>query len=124
MIHVSRQEFDRAVQQALDELPDEFRPYLENVVIEVRGRPDAKLMREEEVPDDLLGLYVGVPLEEKGPDLAPTPLPDRILIFRDNLCEMCADWDELVDEIRITVLHEIGHHFGLDEDRLEELGYD
>ncbi len=124
MIPCSAAEFDRAVEQALAAVPDEFRPYLENVVVEVRGRPDRKLMREHDVPDDLLGLYVGVPLEEKGPDLAPSPLPDRILIFRDNLCEMCAAWDELVDEIRITVLHEIGHHFGLDEDRLEELGYE
>jgi predicted Zn-dependent protease with MMP-like domain len=124
MISVSAREFDRAVEQALAAVPGEFRPHLENVIVEVRDRPDAKLMREEDVPDDLLGLYLGVPLEEKGPDLAPLPLPDRILIFRDNLCAMCADWEELVDEIRITVLHEIGHHFGLDEDRLEQLGYE
>lgn len=124
MIHVSNADFDRAVEEALDEIPGEFQPYLENVMIEVRGRPDAALMREHDVPDDLLGLYVGVPLEEKGPERAPLALPDRILIFRDNLCEMCAARDELVDEIRITVLHEIGHHFGLDEDRLAELGYE
>ncbi len=123
MMHVSNTEFDRAVEDALAEIPDEFRPYLENVMIEVRGKPDAALMRAEEVPDDLLGLYVGLPLEEKGPDRVAA-LPDRILIFRDNLCEMCESRDELVDEIRITVLHEIGHHFGLDEDRLAELGYE
>jgi predicted Zn-dependent protease with MMP-like domain len=124
MIHLSEREFDRAVQDALAEIPAEFTPYLENVIIEVRDRPDAALMRAEDVPDDLLGLYVGVPLEDKGPDLAPIPLPDRVLIFRDNLCEMCASVDELIEEIRITVLHEIGHHFGLDEDRLADLGYD
>lgn len=124
MIHVSDREFDRAVQQALAEIPAEFQPYLDNVVIEVRERPDRALMREHDVPDDILGLYVGVPLEEKGPELAPVPLPDRILIFRRNLCGMCRTRAELIDEIRITVLHEIGHHFGLDEDRLEELGYD
>ena len=124
MIHPADADFDRAVEEALAAVPEEFQPYLENVVVEVRSRPDAKLMREYEVPDDILGLYVGVPLEDKGPELAPTPLPDRILIFRDNLAGMCEDWDELVDEIRITILHEIGHHFGLDEDRLEELGYD
>jgi predicted Zn-dependent protease with MMP-like domain len=124
MISVSIADFDRAVEQALSDVPPEFQPYLENVVVEVRGRPDRKLMHEYEVPDDVLGFYIGVPLEEKGADLAPVPLPDRILIFRDNLCEMCESWDELVDEIRITVLHEIGHHFGLDEDRLEELGYE
>ena len=64
-----------------------------------------------------------MPLEDKGPELAPTPLPDRIVIFRDNLCEMCESRDELIDEIRITVLHEIGHHFGLSEEDLERLGY-
>ncbi len=124
MIYVSEADFDRAVQAALDDIPDEFQPYLDNVLIEVRPRPDASLCREHDVEPDLLGLYVGIPLEDKGADLAPSPLPDRILIFRDNLCAMCDSVDELVDEIRITVLHEIGHHFGLDEDQLEELGYD
>ncbi len=124
MIHPSHADFDRAVEQALADVPAEFQRFLENVTIEVRNRPDAALMREHEIPDDVLGFYIGVPLEDKGADLAAVPLPDRILIFRDNLCEMCESWEELVDEIRITVLHEIGHHFGLDEDRLEELGYE
>jgi len=124
MIHVSDRQFDRAVQAALDSVPDQFRPYLENVVIEVRRKPDPKLLEEYDETDDLLGLYVGVPLDEKGPDHAAAPLPDRILIFRDNLCAACTSVDELIDEIRITVLHEIGHHFGLDEDRLAELGYE
>lgn len=124
MIHPSEVDFDRAVERALAEVPDEFRPYLDNLVVEVRDRPDAAFMREHDVPDDVLGLYAGVPLEEKGPVAAPTPLPDRIFIFRDNLCEMCASWEELVDEIRITMLHELGHHLGLDEERLEELGYE
>ena len=123
MISISDPDFDRAVQSALDAIPAEFRPYLENVMIEVRNRPDAALLEDGELPEDLLGLYLGVPLEERGFDGDPTPLPDRILIFRDNLCGMCDDREELIDEIRITILHEIGHHFGLDEDRLEELGY-
>lgn len=124
MIHPSNAEFDRAVEQALKAVPNEFRPGLENVMIEVRRRPDKALMREYDVPGDILGLYVGIPLEDKAAELAALPLPDRILVFRDNLCEMCDTWEELVDEIRITVLHEIGHHFGLDERRLEELGYE
>lgn len=124
MISVSKTEFDGAVRSALDAIPAEFRPYLDNVIVEVRGRPDRALMREHDVPDDLLGLYVGVPLEEKGPGGSLASLPDRILIFRDNLCEMCESIDELIDEIRITVLHEVGHHFGLDEERLAELGYE
>lgn len=124
MIHVSDAEFDRAVQAALASIPEEFRPYLENVVVEVRPRPDAALLKEYDETDDLLGLYVGVPLENKGPERVGAPLPDRILIFRDNLCAMCETHAELIDEIRVTVLHEIGHHFGLDEDRLAELGYE
>jgi predicted Zn-dependent protease with MMP-like domain len=124
MIHVSDADFDRAVQAALDAVPADFRPYLENVLIEVQPRPTRALLREYEETDDLLGIYVGVPLEDKGPEQAGCPLPDRILIFRENLCAMCASWEELVDEIRITVLHEIGHHLGLDEDRLADLGYD
>jgi predicted Zn-dependent protease with MMP-like domain len=124
MIHVSDADFDRAVQAALDAVPEGFRPYLENVLIEVQPRPARALLREYEETDDLLGIYVGVPLEDKGPERVASPLPDRILIFRENLCAMCASWEELADEIRITVLHEIGHHFGLDEDRLADLGYD
>ncbi len=124
MVSISNQEFDRAVEAAIASVPPEFRRYLENVVIEVRGRPDRAFMREHDVPADLLGLYAGTPLDERGPEDMHVGGPDRIFIFRDNLCDMCESRAELIEEIRITVLHEIGHHFGLDEDRLEELGYD
>ncbi|GMU81071.1 MAG: metallopeptidase family protein [Phycisphaerales bacterium] len=123
MIRMSDTEFDRAVEAALAEIPDEFRVHLENVMVEVRPRPDRALMREYEVPDDILGLYVGTPLGERLAEGLGPMLPDRVLIFRDNLCEMCESREELIDEIRITVLHEIGHHFGMDEDQLDELGY-
>lgn len=123
MIHLTAGEFDRAVAEALDAVPPEFRPHLDNVAVEVRGRPDVRLMREHDVPDDILGLYVGIPLEDKSVQSRHV-LPDRIYIFRDNLTDMCESRDELIEEIRVTVLHEIGHHFGLDEDRLEQLGYD
>jgi len=121
-------EFDRAVQQALERIPAEFRPYLENVVIEVRPVATRAMLREAEIDDDvppgeILGLYMGTPLEDQGFDTGPPRLPDRILIFRDSLMDMCESREELIDEIRITVLHEIGHHFGLDEDRLDELGF-
>ncbi|RMF74173.1 MAG: metallopeptidase family protein [Planctomycetota bacterium] len=123
MISISNADFDNAVRAALDSIPDEFRPYLENVVVEVHDRPDEKVLEDDELPEDLLGIYLGVPLDMRGVDGDPTPLPDRVLIFRENLCAVCDSRAELVDEIRITILHEIGHHFGLDEDRLEELGY-
>ena len=122
MISISHREFDDAVTAALKKIPPQFKPHLENVMIEVRGRPDRKFMADYDVPDDILGMYDGVPLADKLLD-GPRALPDRIYIFRDNLCDMCESYDELIDEIRITVLHEIGHHFGMDEDRLDELGY-
>ncbi len=124
MISIARHEFDQAVRAALASIPQEFQPYLENVVFEVRERPDRAFQREHNVPDDLLGLYVGVPLEDKHLGEGPAHLPDRIYIFAGNLCDMCETYEELIDEIRVTVLHEVGHHFGLDEDRLAELGYD
>jgi len=123
MIRVSDEEFDRAVEEALARLPEEFEPYLENVLIEVRPRPDAGLRKQHHLPRDVLGVYIGQPLEEQGPEALYTRLPDRILIFREAVCRASRTRDELIEQIRITVLHEIGHHFGLDEDRLEELGY-
>ena len=124
MIAISDAEFDRAVEQALAEVPPEFKPYLENVLIEVVDRPTPQLMHDEDVPDDILGLYVGCPVGEKTLDTGfDQVLPDRILIFRNNLRDMCTSRDELIEEIRITVLHEIGHHLGLDEEQLDDLGY-
>lgn len=122
MILLSPKEFDRAVAAALNAIPDEFRPHLENVIIDVQDRPSPELLAEGDFDDDLLGLYVGVPLEDKGID-GEALLPDRVLIFRENLCDMCGSVEELIDEIRVTVLHEVGHHFGLSEERLDELGY-
>jgi predicted Zn-dependent protease with MMP-like domain len=105
--------FDDHVRRALDSLPPELRRALENVEVVV----------EDEHPGDpdLFGLYEGVPLPERG-DWAGS-LPDRISIYRLPLEESFADPAELEKEIRITVLHELAHLFGLDEDRLEELGY-
>ena len=106
--------FEDHVRAALDELPPHIASALENVAVVV----------EDENPEDpdLLGLYHGVPLPERG-DMAGS-LPDTISIYRIPLEESFPDPAELREEIRITVLHELGHHFGLDEDRLEELGYD
>ena len=106
--------FEDHVRAALDELPPHIAAALENVAVVV----------EDENPEepDLLGLYHGVPLPERG-DMAGS-LPDTISIYRIPLEESFPDPNELREEIRITVLHELGHYFGLDEDRLEELGYD
>jgi predicted Zn-dependent protease with MMP-like domain len=106
--------FEDHVRAALDELPPNLASALNNVVVVV----------EDENPDDadLFGLYHGVPLPERG-DVAGLP-PDTISIYRIPLEDSFPDPEELRDEIRITVLHELAHHFGIDEDRLAELGYD
>jgi predicted Zn-dependent protease with MMP-like domain len=105
--------FEQHVERALAALPVELQQAVRNVEISV----------EDEHPEepDLFGLYEGVPLPERG-DWAGD-LPDRIRIFRVPLVESFRDPAELEDEIRITVLHELAHYFGLDEDRLDELGY-
>ena len=106
--------FEDHVRAALDELPPNIAEALKNVAVVV----------EDENPEDpdLLGLYHGVPLPERG-DMAGA-LPDKISIYRLPLEESFPDSEELREEIRITVLHELGHYFGLDEDRIAELGYD
>lgn len=106
--------FEDHVRAALDELPPHIASALENVAVVV----------EDENPEDpdLLGLYHGVPLPERG-DMAGS-LPDTISIYRIPLEESFPDPAELREEIRITVLHELGHYFGLDEDRLADLGYE
>lgn len=106
--------FEDHVRAALDELPPELAAAIVNVVVVV----------EDENPDDpdLFGLYHGVPLPERG-DTAGLP-PDTISIYRLPLEESFPDPDELQEEIRITVLHELAHYFGIDEDRLAELGYE
>ncbi len=110
---VDRYRFAAMVQQALDGLPAKFAAYLANVAVVIdddRGDPN------------LLGLYVGIPLTERLSDYSAA-LPDRITIYRTAICSLCADEDEVVEEVRRTVVHEIGHHFGIDDDRLHELGW-
>jgi len=106
--------FEDHVRAALDELPPHLASALTNVAVVV----------EDENPEDpdLFGLYHGVPLPERG-DMAGLP-PDTISIYRIPLEDSFPDPEELRSEIRVTVLHELAHHFGLDEDRLAELGYD
>ncbi|HET8743221.1 MAG TPA: metallopeptidase family protein [Gaiella sp.] len=106
--------FDDVVRAALDELPPSIAAGLRNVAV---------VIEEENADDpDLYGLFEGVPLTDGGP--GPGDLPSRIAVYRRPLVEDFPDEDDLRDEIRITVLHELGHYFGLDEDRLAELGYE
>jgi predicted Zn-dependent protease with MMP-like domain len=113
-MELDREAFEALVEQALDEIPDEIAGLVHNVVVLVEDDPPAD-------DPDLLGVYDGVSLTERASD--HTGLPDRITIFRQPLLQMSADADELVREVRITVVHEIAHHFGIDDARLHHLGY-
>lgn len=112
---MSREEFEEAVGDALDEVPQELMDLLDNVVFFVEDEPPAD-------DPDLLGVYDGIPLTERG-DLWGGQMPDRITIFRGPTLRMCQDRDEVIDEIAITVVHEIAHHFGIDDAKLHALGW-
>ncbi len=118
-MYVSRQGFRRLVAEALDDLPDSFYELMENVDVVVEEEPPPDVAREFE--GLLLGLYQGVPLSQRG--VADFQLPDKISIYRRNILRVCRTTDEVREQVRQTVLHEIGHHFGLDEDQLEDAGY-
>jgi predicted Zn-dependent protease with MMP-like domain len=107
-------EFDAIVRTVLDELPTEIAARLENVAVVVED--------ENGTDPDLFGLFEGVPLTERGDGAGL--LPNRVTIYRRPLVESFTEPDELAEEVRITLLHELAHYFGIDEDRLAELGYD
>ncbi len=118
---MTRAQFEDVVAEALDTLPREFRRRMENVIVEVRDRPTQKQLKHAEIPagDLLLGLYEGVPLTDRPEGIEPT-FPDRVFLFQDCLEEVCETRAELIEEIRETVIHEIGHYFGLDHDDMED----
>ncbi len=117
--------FGRLVDRAVAGIPLQFRAALDSVAIVIADEPNREQRRENNLgPDETLyGLYEGVPLSEWGSDWAP--VPTRIVIFRLPLEEDFPHPDDLADEVRITILHELAHHLGIDdEDRLAELGID
>ena len=107
--------FDALVDRALDDLPDRLAALVSNVVVLVEPEAPAE-------DPDLLGLYDGVALTER-PANHSGMLPDRILLFRRPLLDMADSLEDLEDEVRITVVHEVAHHFGFDDRRLHELGW-
>jgi predicted Zn-dependent protease with MMP-like domain len=122
---LTHQEIRKEVIRVLDGLPKHFRAALRNLEIVVENRPSAELLRAEGLDprhDTLYGLYQGVPLPERSEFDLPM-LPDKITIFSEPLLEDFPDAEELRAEIRLTVLHEIAHYFGMDEDEIEDLGY-
>ena len=121
MIRLSQREFDVLVQQAYRQLPANVRQTLDNVDISVEERPNPEDFDSQSEEVTLFGLYTGVPLTERA-GYEPA-LPDRIIVFRRPILESCATTEEVVQEIRITLWHEVGHFLGLDEDDLHRLGY-
>ncbi|HEV7423271.1 MAG TPA: metallopeptidase family protein [Mycobacterium sp.] len=113
-VRMSPQRFDELVSDALDRIPPELTAAIENVVVLVEARhPDEP---------DLLGLYEGIALTERDSSYSGS-LPDAITIYRDALLDVCDTEDEVVEEVTVTVIHEVAHHFGIDDDRLHELGW-
>lgn len=113
MISVDRDRFEDMVVTALDSLPEELGQLMRNVAVTVEheaGRPG------------LLGLYQGIPLTSRGSWYAGV-LPDRITIYRRAICAICNTEDEVVEQVRRTVIHEVAHHFGIGDERLAELGW-
>ncbi len=106
--------FEQLVADALDRVPADLMALADNVVVLVEDRNDEE--------PDLLGLYEGYALTERGWDYGGA-LPDRIMIYREAICEICSTEEDVVEEVLITVVHEIAHHFGIDDDRLHELGW-
>lgn len=121
-MRVSREEFEALVEQALEQLPDDFKAALENVAVMVEEEPSEEDLEEVGIdPDDpesdeLFGLYQGVPLTER--DTFYSALPDRVLVFRGPILRACETRREVVREIRETVQHELGHYFGMEEEDL------
>jgi predicted Zn-dependent protease with MMP-like domain len=115
MVEMTREDFEKAVDDALDSIPDELLEMVDNCVILVEDEPEGD-------DPDLLGLYDGVALTDRG-DLWGGDLPDRIFIYRNPTLRMCEDADHVREEVAVTVVHEIAHHFGIDDARLHELGW-
>jgi predicted Zn-dependent protease with MMP-like domain len=116
-VAMTDEEFDAAVGDALDLIPDELARLMSNVAVLVEDEPPPG-------ERELLGLYEGIPLTERDGWWDAGALPDRITVYRGPLVRLCGDDREaLLDEIAVTVIHEVGHHFGIDDDRLHALGW-
>ena len=113
VIDIEPGRFEEMVATALDSLPAELGRLMSNVAVTVEHDPG---------PPGLLGLYEGIPLTSRTTQYAGA-LPDRITIYRLAICAICRTEDEVTEQVRRTVIHEVGHHFGIDDDRLTELGW-
>lgn len=125
--HLTDTEFESAVADALDAIPEELSAQMDNVVVLVQDEPDPEMLSDSDYDEDgrptLLGLYDGVPLTERDAGWSLV-LPDRILIFQGPLQRWCGSRQELVEQVTVTVIHEVAHHFGISDARLHELGWE
>jgi predicted Zn-dependent protease with MMP-like domain len=119
---MTRDRFRQLVSEALDTIPGRFRRHLQNIAIVVEDRPSRALLAEMEIapPDTLFGLYQGIPLTERPWGYGNT-LPDRITIFQGPIEDVSETEDEVVTEIGETLIHEVGHFFGLSEEEIEDI---
>jgi predicted Zn-dependent protease with MMP-like domain len=120
-VTTTRDDFEQMVADALDSIPPELGEAMDNVVVVVEDWPTPEQLEGRD--ETLLGLYEGVPLTERGPITYSGISPDRITVFQGPLCRLARDRDDLAHNVRTTVLHEVGHYFGMSEERLEELGW-
>lgn len=117
MVEMSEEDFENAVGDALDLVPEELMDQVDNVVFLIEEEPP------DEIEPDTLGLYEGTPLTERDSWWATGSLPDRIYVYRGPTLRMCESREEVIEEVAVTVIHEIAHHFGIDDERLRELGW-
>jgi predicted Zn-dependent protease with MMP-like domain len=122
---LSRTQFEQIVEQAIERIPEKIRLHIHNLAISIETRPEPDLLQEMGVPpgETLFGLYTGVPLPERSA-VDPPLYPDTILIFQEPLETYCETIDELEMEIEITVVHEVAHYLGIDDEALADLGYE
>lgn len=114
MVDISRERFEDLVADALDEIPEGLGRLMDNVAVMVRDGSEHGA---------LLGHYEGIPLTARSEGYDGMVMPDRITIYRRPILAMCATEDEVVEQVRITVVHEVAHHFGIDDHRLEDMGW-
>jgi predicted Zn-dependent protease with MMP-like domain len=113
VIEMSAERFEELVAEAIDTIPDELAARMDNVAVFVEARSRSR---------GLLGLYQGIPLTERD-EYGGLVMPDRVTVFREPILEMCRTEAQVVRQVQITVVHEIAHHFGIDDERLHELGW-
>lgn len=129
MFKITDEEFETMVADAIDSIPERFIAELENVVFLVAEEPSEEQLYEDEIGDEevlnnMMGLYEGISIDERGDGYGWFDSPDTITIFKRAHEFRCNSRAEIAEEVRRTVVHEVGHYFGMDEDQIEAMGYE